>query len=188
MTDRPFPKLATAPVLDRPELLGPPVLAAVERLVAEGTVAGDAILSAPIDGDLSDTSASIDAYGIAPEQAANCVVVSGKREGTERIAALVVLASTRADVNGVVKRLLDVRKCSFLGREDAVARTGMEFGGISPIGLPAEWRVLVDARVAAAGPVIIGSGIRPSKVALDGAVLAGLAGVEVVDGLARAET
>lgn len=184
MTDRPFPKLDTAPALDRPDLLGAPVLAAVSALVADGAVEADSVLTAPIDADLSDTSSSIDAYGIAPEQAANCVVVSGKRDGEVRIAALVVLASTRADVNGVTKRLLDVRKCSFLGREDAVARTGMEFGGISPLGLPEGWRVLVDARVATAGPVIIGSGIRPSKIALDGAVLAALPGVELVDGLA----
>lgn len=184
MTDAPFPKLDTAPALDRPELLGVPVREAVQRLVDEGLVVADAVLSAPIDADASDTARSIETYAIPPEAAANCVVVTGKREGQERIAALVVLASTRADVNGATKRLLDVRKCSFMAQADAVERTGMEYGGISPLGLPEGWRVLVDRRVAEAGPVIIGSGIRASKVVLDGALFDGLPGVEVVDDLA----
>lgn len=184
MTDRPFPKLDTAPALDRPELLGLPVREAVQRLVDDGLVAADIVLAAPIDAAESDTARSIEAYGIPPEAAANCVVVSGKREGQERVAAVVVLASTRADVNGAVKRLLDVRKCSFMAQDDAVAHTGMEYGGISPLGVPEGWRVLVDRRVAEAGPVIIGSGIRASKVALDGALFTGLPGVEVVDDLA----
>ena len=96
----------------------------------------------------------------------------------------VLIDTFRADVNGAVKRSLDVRKCSFLAQDDAVARTGMEFGGISPLGLPDGWRVLVDRRVAEAGHVIVGSGIRASKVALDGALFAGLPGFEVVDDLA----
>jgi len=185
MTDAPFPKLATAPALDRPELLGGPVREAVQHLVDDGLVVAEAVLSAPIDADASDTARSIDAYDIPPEAAANCVVVAGKRDGQERVAALVVLASTRADVNGVAKRLLDVRKCSFMAQPDAVERTGMEFGGISPLGLPEGWRVLVDRRVAEAGPVVIGSGIRASKVVLDGALFEGLPAVEVIDDLAQ---
>jgi len=184
MTDAPFPKLDTAPALDRPELLGVPVREAVRHLVDDGLVLAEAVLSAPIDADASDTARSIEAYDIPPEAAANCVVVAGKRDGEERVAALVVLASTRADVNGVAKRLLDVRKCSFMAQPDAVERTGMEFGGISPLGLPGGWRVLVDQRVAEAGPVVIGSGIRASKVVLDGALFEGLPTVEVVDDLA----
>lgn len=185
MTDAPFPKLATAPALDRPELLGEPVREAVQRLVDQGLVAADAVLAAPIDADASDTARSIESYAIPPEAAANCVVVGGKRDGQERVAALVVLASTRAAVNGVAKRLLDVRKCSFVAQADAVERTGMEHGGISPLGLPDGWRVLVDRRVAEAGPVVIGSGIRASKVVLDGALFEGLPGVEVVADLAQ---
>jgi prolyl-tRNA editing enzyme YbaK/EbsC (Cys-tRNA(Pro) deacylase) len=185
MVDRPFAELDTAPALERPELLGTPVREAVRRLVDDGLVADEAVLAAPIDASESDTARSIEAYAIPPEAAANCVVVTGRREGEERVAALVVLASTRADVNGVAKRAIDVRKCSFMGQDDAVARTGMEHGGISPLGLPEGWRVLVDRRVAEAGPVVIGSGIRASKVVLDGALFEGLPGVEVVDDLAQ---
>src|SRR5207302_5737609 len=111
---------------------------------------------------------------------ANCVVISGKREGAERFAACIVLATTRADVNGVVRRLLDVRKASFLPMERAVELTGMEYGGITPIGLPADWAVLVDLRVTETDVVVIGSGVRRSKILLPGAVLGLLPAAQVI--------
>jgi len=112
-------------------------------------------------------------------------VVAGRREGITRYAACVVLATTRADVNGVVRKHLDVRKASFLPMDDAVRLTGMEYGGITPIGLPQDWPVLVDARVVAMPHVIIGSGVRHSKISIAGPALGALPGAQVIDGLAR---
>ncbi|HET8581616.1 MAG TPA: YbaK/EbsC family protein [Jatrophihabitans sp.] len=142
------------------------------------------VRAAPIDPELADTAAFCAEYGVAPEDSANCVVVAGKREGERRYAACVVLATTRADVNGVVRRRLDVRKASFAPMEDAVALTGMEYGGITPIGLPASWPVLVDRAVLDRDVVVVGSGLRRSKIALPAAALAELPGAEVIDGLA----
>ena len=88
------------------------------------------------------------------------------------------------DINGFVKRRLDVRKASFLPVERAVTLTAMEYGGITPIGLPEDWPVFVDRRVIEADVVVIGSGIRRSKILLPGLLLGRLPGVEVVDGLA----
>jgi prolyl-tRNA editing enzyme YbaK/EbsC (Cys-tRNA(Pro) deacylase) len=119
------------------------------------------------------------------DASANCVVVAGKREGVVRYAACMVLASTRADVNNVVRRRLDVRKASFLPTDSAVELTGMEYGGITPIGLPAGWPILVDAAVAAAPYVVIGSGVRRSKLALPGRLVASLPDAEVMEGLAH---
>ena len=139
---------------------------------------------APIDPALADTAAFCEAYDVEPAASANCVVVTGKRAGEQRWAAAIVLATTRADVNGVVRRRLDVRKVSFAPMDEAVRITGMEYGGITPIGLPAGWPILIDSAVAAAGPVVIGSGIRGSKIILDGADLGRLPGAEVIEGLA----
>ena len=100
-----------------------------------------------IDPELADTAAFCARYGVALEDSANCVVIAGRRGGETRYAACVVLATTRADVNGVVRRRLDARKASFAPMDDAVALTGMEYGGITPIGLPADWPILVDAAV-----------------------------------------
>ncbi len=135
---------------------------------------------AAIDPGLADTAAFCQSYGVEPAGSANCVVVAGKRAGETRFAACVVLATDRADVNGAVRRLLDVRKASFAAMSEAVEMTGMEYGGITPIGLPPHWPVLVAAEVAEAGPVVIGSGLRRSKLLLDAALLAELPGAEVV--------
>jgi prolyl-tRNA editing enzyme YbaK/EbsC (Cys-tRNA(Pro) deacylase) len=176
-------KLSTVPARTRPDLLAAPVLAALTN-VLDGALA-DRVLVAPIDPGLADTAAFCAAYDVGLDVSANCVVVSGKREGEVRFAACVVLATSRADVNTVVRRYLDVRKASFAPTDVAVAETAMEYGGITPIGLPKGWPVLVDARVAATPMVIIGSGVRHSKLALPGSDLAALPGAEVVDGLAR---
>lgn len=136
-----------------------------------------------IDPELSDTAKSQEAYGLSPDTLANCVVTGGKREGEERIAACLVLFTTRADVNGAVRRRLDVRKASFLPMDRAVELAQMEYGGINPIGLPAGWPVLIDRRVVEAEVVLIGSGIRKSKLLLPGSLLADIPGAEVIDGL-----
>jgi prolyl-tRNA editing enzyme YbaK/EbsC (Cys-tRNA(Pro) deacylase) len=136
---------------------------------------------APIDAALADTAAFCEAYGVAMEKSANCVVVAGKRGGEVRYAAVLVLATDRADINGVVRRHLDVRKISFAPMDEAVTLTGMEFGGITPLGLPGEWPVLVDSRVATAGAVVIGSGLRASKLLVETADLTALPGAEVLD-------
>lgn len=166
------------PVRDRPDLLAPPVAAALAQWQQD-------VLVAPIDPGLADTAAFCEAYQIDLDVSANCVVVVGKRGGEERYAACMVLATTRADVNNVVRRHLDVRKASFAATDDAVARTGMEYGGITPIGLPEGWPVLVDARVAATRQVVIGSGVRRSKLALPGEALTRLPGAVVLENLAR---
>ena len=133
------------------------------------------------------TAAMTEAYGTPLEAGANCVVVSGRRDGTERIAACVVRADTRADVNNLVKRTLDVRKASFLSMDRAVGDSGMEYGGITPVGLPAGWRVLVDRACLDIEVAIIGSGVRRSKLLLPGHRLGDLPHAEVVDELADAE-
>ena len=171
--------LKTEPARGRPDLLAAPVVAALDALPDL-----DDILVAPIDPELADTAAFCDAYQVSLDVSANCVVVAGRREGETRYAACVVLATTRADVNGAVRRHLDVRKASFLPMGEAVELTGMEYGGITPIGLPKDWPVLVDSAVAGATRVIIGSGVRRSKIELPGAALSQLPGAVVLD-LAR---
>lgn len=175
-------ELDTVPALQRPELLAAPVRAALARL-PESDVARCAV--APIDPALADTAALCEQYGVALQASANCVVVTGRRAGEQRWAACLLLATTRADVNGVVRRRLDVRKASFASHDDTVSATGMEYGGITPLGLPGEWPVLLDPAVVAAGELVIGSGIRGSKVLIPGDVLARLPGVEVLAGLGR---
>lgn len=174
--------LRAVPALDRPDLLGDPVALALEALdPADAALVG----VAEIDPGLADTAQFCAAYSSPLDRSANCVVVAGRRGEDTRYAACLVLATTRADVNGLVRRRLDARKASFAPMDDAVALTGMEYGGITSVGLPEDWPVLVDAAVAAAPAVVIGSGVRGSKLALPGELAARLPGAEVVEGLGR---
>jgi prolyl-tRNA editing enzyme YbaK/EbsC (Cys-tRNA(Pro) deacylase) len=174
--------LSAVPALDRPDLLGDPVAHALKLLdPADAALVG----VAEIDPTLADTAEFCAAYGSPMDGSANCVIVAGRRGETTRYAACLVLASTRADVNGLVRKRLDARKASFAAMDDAVAMTGMEYGGITPIGLPEDWPVLVDAAVAAAPAVVIGSGVRHSKLALPGSLAARLPDAEVIEALAR---
>ncbi|MFD1948001.1 YbaK/EbsC family protein [Nocardioides aestuarii] len=179
MTTPTLGTLATEPVDARPDLLAEPVRAALSSWEHAGAVG-----VAPIDPSLADTAACSEAYAVPLDAGANCVVVAGKRDGQERVAACLVRSDTRADVNNRVKRLLDVRKCSFLSVDRAVEESGMEYGGITPVGLPAGWRLLVDARVLETDLVLIGSGVRRSKLVLPGHLAAALPRAEVVPDLA----
>ncbi len=170
--------LESLPPLDHPELLAAPVASALAAWPESAEVA-----VVRIDPELADTAAMTEAYDVSLLASANCVVVGGKRAGEERVAACVVRADTRADVNNLVKRLLDVRKASFLAMDRAVEETGMEYGGITPLGLPPSWRLLVDARCVDIDVAIIGSGVRRSKLVLPGALLARLPGAEVIENL-----
>ncbi len=171
---------------DRPDLLAPPVADAVRAWQSD--VPADALWVAEIDPQLADTAAFCERYAVRLDRSANCVVLAARREGRSWFAACVVLATTRADVNGLAKRHLGASKISFAAMDAATAASAMEFGGITPLGLPADWPVLVDAAVAAADRVVIGSGVRRSKISLPGAALAELPNAVVLTDLGRATT
>ena len=177
--------LTWEPALDHLDLVAPVTADALRRWADADPEVAARVAVTEIDPDLADTAALNDAFSLPVEASANCVVVGGSRAGDERVAAAVVRAHTRADVNTRVRKLLDVRKASFLPTDRATAESGMEYGGITPIGLPAGWRVLLDARVAHDGALaLVGSGVRRSKLLLPGALLGRLPGAEVVDDLA----
>ena len=171
-------QLAFGAALSRPDLLAAPVAAALRDLPG-----ADDVEVAAIDPALADTAAFCERYGVSPAESANCVVIAARRGGQTSYAACVVAATTRADVNGLVRRHLDARKASFAPVEAVTAAAGMEYGGITPVGLPPDWPVLVDEAVAKTRSVIVGSGIRGSKLRLPGQLLAGLASASVLPGL-----
>ena len=94
------------PATSRPDLLAPPVAAALGALSADNTAWAGQVRVAAIDAALSDTAAFCERYGVAPSESANCVVIAAKRGGDVTYAACVVTATTRADVNGLVRRHL----------------------------------------------------------------------------------
>lgn len=154
---------------------------AVTPAVAQAGAQVEGLLCAPIDASLSDTAAFCEAYDVALEAAANCVIVEGRRGERITRAAVLVRGTDRADINKTVRKHLDVRKVSFAASDLTEDLTGMVSGGITPIGLPADWPVLVDEAVAAGDEVVIGAGLRGAKLLISGASLAALPAAEVLD-------
>jgi prolyl-tRNA editing enzyme YbaK/EbsC (Cys-tRNA(Pro) deacylase) len=135
------------------------------------------------DPELADTAQFCEAYGYSPADSANTILVIGKSD-PPIFAACVVLATTRLDVNKVVRKLLGVKKASFASGDDTVAATGMQIGGVTPFGLPADLPVWVDALVMKRERIILGGGGRDRKVLADPAILTAI-GADVVQDLAR---
>jgi prolyl-tRNA editing enzyme YbaK/EbsC (Cys-tRNA(Pro) deacylase) len=170
--------------LDHPELLAVPTLAALRAWADADARVAEQVAVAEIDPDHADTATLNEVHGLPPSASANCVLVAGRRGEAERMAACVVRATTFADVNTRVRKLLDVRKASFLSMDRATAESGQEYGGIGPLGLPSGWRILVDARFAEPGALALqGSGVRRSKILMPGELLCAMPGVEVIESL-----
>lgn len=176
--------LVWAPALEHPELLAEPVLAALTAWAEAAPRVAGLVAVTEIDPEHAETATLNELHSLPPEASANCVLVAGKRGEDERVAACVVPASTFADVNKRVRKLLDVRKASFLPMDRAVADSGMEYGGITPVGLPGTYRVLVDSRFTEDGTMaLMGSGVRRSKLLMPGPLLCAMPGVEVIEDL-----
>jgi prolyl-tRNA editing enzyme YbaK/EbsC (Cys-tRNA(Pro) deacylase) len=167
----------------RPDLLGPAVAVAVAAW--SGPVPVEELRVVVIDPSLADTATFCNRYGVALEESANCVIVAARRAGATQLAACVVMATTRVDVNGLVRRHLGARRASFAAPDVAVAESGMEYGGITPIGLPEAWPLLVDGTVVRSPRIVVGSGLRRSKLVLPGAALGTLPRVQILEGLGR---
>jgi prolyl-tRNA editing enzyme YbaK/EbsC (Cys-tRNA(Pro) deacylase) len=149
-----------------------------------GSVPAERIVYVDTEPEWADTAVFLEHYGKdLLDASANCVVVAGKRGSVTTLAACMVLSTTRADVNGVVRRQLGARKASFAPMETATGESGMEYGGITPIGLPGTWPVLVDSAVADLPYVLVGSGRRRGKLLVPGKALAELANAVVLEGL-----
>ena len=161
------------PVQDRLDLIAESVKQKVDNL--------SGVLVAEIDPNLADTAAFCEQYDIGLDISANCVVLEAKRADKTWRATCLILANMRADVNGVVRKQLEARKVSFASMDTAVSLTGMEYGGITPVGLPSDWKILIDSAVAKLDQVVIGSGIRESKLLVSGKLLESLPSAQVLN-------
>jgi prolyl-tRNA editing enzyme YbaK/EbsC (Cys-tRNA(Pro) deacylase) len=153
---------------------------ALERLRA----AGQAFEIVACDPELADTAEFCAAYGYALDDSANTIVVVGKSD-PRVYAACVVLATTRLDVNGVVRKRLGVRKASFAPGDETAVLTGMTVGGVTPFGLPDDVPIWIDGAVTSRERIVLGGGGRDRKVLAPPAILTALANSEVVVDLAQ---
>ncbi|HKA05506.1 MAG TPA: YbaK/EbsC family protein [Acidimicrobiales bacterium] len=137
----------------------------------------------PCDPGLADTAEFCAAYGYSLDESANTILVQGKVDPAP-LAACVLLATTRLDVNRTVRTRLGVKKASFADPDTTMAATGMATGGVTPFALPEGLPIWVDRRVTALPRIVLGGGSRNWKVVGPPTLLTALPDVEIVDGLA----
>ena len=164
------------PLANHHELVAGPVWKATQEM----NLAKDLFIS-EIDPKLADTEAFCEKYNVGLDISANCVIVKAKRAERTWYVACMILATDMIDVNNIVRRHINARKISFAPVDTATKLTNMKYGGITPIGLPSDWQILIDSSVAPLDTAIIGSGIRGSKIALPGKILAKLQNSEILD-------
>ncbi len=164
------------PVQDHPELVSESVYAAAT---------GSDILVGKIDPQYMNGLSLSGHYDIDPDDGVNCIVVRGKRGEIRTTAAILVPVGYRADINGIVCEKLDAKKVSMAPLDEVIAESGMEYGSITPIGLPESWKILIDSRLLEKEKVIVGGGKQISKLLVSTAFLAQLPNAEVVENLAN---
>lgn len=162
------------PIKDHPELVSPSVYEAA---------ADSDILVGKIDPEYMNGTALSDHYDVNQEDGGNCVIVRGKRGEVRTMAAVLVPVGFRADLNGVVCEKLDAKKVSMAPLEDVIAETGMEYGSITPVGLPSSYRILIDSRLMEKEKVVVGGGKQISKLLVPTAYFKTLPNVEIIEGL-----
>ncbi len=162
------------PIKDHPELVSESVYEAAKD---------SSVLVGRIDPQYMNGTALSDHYDVELEDGANCIVVKGKRGEERMLAAVLVPVGYRADINGLVCEKLNAKKVSMAPLEEVLQETGMEYGSVTPVGLPTTWKVLIDNQLMEKKNIIVGSGKQISKLLVSTAFLRMQPNVEIVEGL-----
>jgi prolyl-tRNA editing enzyme YbaK/EbsC (Cys-tRNA(Pro) deacylase) len=139
------------------------------------------VFVAGIDPDFADTSSFCKQYDISESESVNCIVIEAKKAGEKQYCACLIMASDMIDVNGKVRKALGASKASFAAKDVALELTGMEYGGVTPVGLPDDWVIYVDESVMEREFIVIGGGYRASKIAAYTGALLKLPNAKMVD-------
>ncbi|PQJ12983.1 hypothetical protein CJD36_004360 [Flavipsychrobacter stenotrophus] len=172
-----------SPVLERPDLVPASLTEAIKSWT--GPQKASDFLVAEIDPEFSGGAELCAKYGVDPRHGANCLIVEGKRGGISSIVVCLVPVGYRYDMSGVVRKKLNARQVSVASLDLVISKTQMEYGSITPIGLPKDWQVFIDPLVMTSERIIIGGGLKKSKLSIPSNALMYLPGAEIVEGLAK---
>lgn len=176
-------KLSFIPVIVSPGLV-PEI---VYRAVREGTWSCDKeeFLVAEIDPKYAGGLELCEKYNIDSMKGANCLVVNGIRGQNKTFAACLVPVGYRYDMSGVVRKAMNARQVSVAPLEFVLSKTQMEYGSITPIGLPEEWLLFIDPMVLKNEHIIVGGGLIKSKLLIPSSVLLDIPNAIILEGLAK---
>lgn len=175
--------LSFSPVIDRKDLVPVTVFNAINRW--KGPQDKSEFLVAEIDPEFAGGVEVCAKYNIDPKMGANCLVVEGKKGNNSIIAVCLVPVGYRYDMSGVVRKKLNVRQVSVASLELVLLETQMELGSITPIGMPENWQIFIDPLVINPERIIIGGGLKKSKLSIPSNALLHLPNAEILEGLAK---
>ena len=136
------------------------------------------------DPKLADTNVFCKVYGIKLEDSVNAILVKTKT-GELKYAACALLATTRLDINKLIRKKLKARKVSFANIEETAKLTEMDIGGITPITLPSTLPLWVDSKVMQRSSIVLGGGNRSSKIKVSPKIFNYTLNTEIVEDLAN---
>lgn len=143
------------------------------------------ILVAEIDPNYAGGLDLCNKYNIDLKLGANCLIAEGIRKDQKTIVALLVPVGYKYDMNKTVRKALDARMVSASPLDFVLKETKMEYGSITPIGLPKDWLIFVDPLVLKNEQVIIGGGLKTSKISIPTSILLKLPNIQILEGLAK---
>ncbi|NCX94224.1 MAG: hypothetical protein EBX40_06080 [Gammaproteobacteria bacterium] len=179
-------KLLFLPVLEHLEWVSPSIQTCIRNWA--GSTPLSEIYVAKIDPQFAGGQALCEHYGVAPETGANCVIVEGIRQDQRVLAACISPVGERVDFNGTVRKALNARKVSLAPLPEVLAKTQMEYGSVTPFGLPSDWLILIDPRVIHVPRLIVGGGLVSSKLSFPGKTLLELPNATVLENLCKTVT
>lgn len=171
------------PILENQKLVIPPIVIATKSLIKNGFT--NLPLVAEIDPKFMGGKELSEEYGIDLSKEANCIIIETTKEGLKEFVAVIVPVGYRADLNGFVKKYLEVKKVSVANLEIVLKETQMEYGSITPFGLPSSWKILIDSILMGNKEIIIGGGKQISKLLFPTEIFKSMNNVEIIDGLSK---
>ena len=178
--------LRLTPVLNNPSLVSASVLTCIQNW--HGKTKAEEFRVAEIDPECAGGKDFSERYGVPYREGGNCLIISAKRGGERIFAACLVPVGHRTDLKGVVRQHFGGGQISMAPKDEVLAATNMEYGSITPFGLPPEWPILIDSRFIALPRVIVGGGLRRSKLAIPGAALGELPNAVIIEKLSHPES
>jgi prolyl-tRNA editing enzyme YbaK/EbsC (Cys-tRNA(Pro) deacylase) len=178
--------LQFSPVIERPDLVPDTVFNTINNWT--GTEQKDEFLVAEIDPEFAGGVEVCEKYNIDPKSGANCLVVNGTRGDKKTTAACLVPVGYRYDMNGAVRKALNARQVSVASLEEVMELSHMEYGSITPVGLPSDWFLFIDPKVLETERLVIGGGLKKSKLSIPSKALLSLPNATVLEGLAKAQS
>jgi prolyl-tRNA editing enzyme YbaK/EbsC (Cys-tRNA(Pro) deacylase) len=176
--------LAFFPVIDRPDLVAPTVLSAVKNWRGQTPVTD--IKVAEIDPAFCGGEDLCEHYGVDPSAGANCLIVEAKRGADKTYCACLAPVGQKMDLGGTLRRHVGARLVSMAPLDFVLETTGMEHGSVTPVGLPEDWKIFLDASLVSVPRLIVGGGLRKSKLQLPSAALLELLNASALAGLSKA--